>query len=86
MKVRLLGKLGYGASMSEAAAFDVAPLNRVQTLALIHVILFLTIKNQMTNENAGHYLNIRDGGQNPVQYNTKRDTCSPYIRFSWPLV
>ena len=38
----------------------------------------------MTNENAGHYLNMQDArcwtkGQNAVQYNTKWDTWSPYI-------
>ena len=69
--------------MSQVDAFDVTLLNRCRigtsgscarwVKECIHVFLFLTIKNQMTNENAGHYLNIRDGGQNPVQYNTKRD-------------
>ena len=62
--------------MSQVAAFDVALLNRVETMPQqneqlvcrvskkkrIHVFLFLTIKIHMTNENTGYYLNMWDGG------------------------
>ena len=59
--------------MTLVAAFDIALLNRVETMPQWHkwfmcvkehinVFLFLITKKQMTNENAGHYVNMRDKG------------------------
>ena len=77
--------LGCCICMNQVAAFDVALLYTSETMRLMcragkithHVFLFLTMKNQMTSENAGQYLNMKDSGQNAVQDKAKRDTCHP---------
>ena len=46
-------------------------------MSVAAVFLFLTIKNQMINENMGHYLSLTKG-QNAVQYSAKWETRSPY--------